>query len=491
MGARSRLRTRISVVVAVGALLVAAGVALLLINTSELRSSGESTTRGDAYLLGVVNLERLVVDAETGLRGEVITGRTLFLAPLYAAQAQLPGAITQLQRAAAQDHSDQPRSALLIADVRAYMSGYVPRVLALAAHDLSAARTFAVTLEGKQRVDAIRARVSQLERLLATVQARQQRAARSTADRSIADAIIVLVLLTVLTAALGGYLGHLAVERDRAREQSERAFRTLQQSILPPAIPPIPWCEIAARFIPGGEAVSGDFYDVIELAPDRWALIIGDVCGKGAAAAAATAMARWTLRSSLVQGAAPAEALRFLNDVLLERGRDARLITAACLTFDLEPESARVQVACAGHPAPILVPAVGSPAAVEAEGDLLGMEPIIRLHPAELELRPGDSLVAYTDGVTDQGPEARRAPEQALRDQAGADAESLAESLEDLAHQPTGRHPDDIAIVAVRFLGQTGGKPSADDGEQVAASRRAPRSVLYTGPGGPTNTPWA
>lgn len=483
MGARYRLRTRIAVAVAVGALVVAAGVALLLINTANLRSSGEAATRGDAYLLSTVDIERLVIDAETGLRGEVITGRRLFLAPMFNAQAQLPEAVSSLRRAAAQYHAYQAQSIALIAAVHSYMSGYIPHVLGLASHDLPAARTVGVTLAGKEQVDEIRARVSELEHLVATSQARRQRAARTTADRSIAEAIIVLVLLTLLTGALGGYLGHLAVARERAREQSERTARILQESILPSADVRIPGCEIATRFIPGGESVSGDFYDVVEVASDRWGLIIGDVCGKGAAAAAATAMARWTLRSSLALGAGPVEALRFLNSVLLRGDPDARLITAACLTFSLEPESARVQVACAGHPAPILVPRVGPASSVDADGDLLGMEPIIRLHPAQLELRCGDSLVAYTDGVTDQGPEYRRAPEEALQDRApGADAKRLAAILEELAHQPPGQHPDDIAIVALRFLGQASAEP------HVA---QATTEASYSGAGGPTNTPWA
>ena len=462
MGASSRLRSRISIVVVVGAVLVAGGVALVLANTIELRGSGESTTRAENSLLRAVDLERLVVDAETGLRGEVITGRSLFLQPLYAAQAGLPGAIAALQGAAADSHVYQEQSAALVAAVRSYMSAYVPAVLATAAHDLPAARSLAVTLQGKQQVDAIRARVANLEQLLVSSEAQRQGAARSTADRSIVEAIVVLVLLTLLTAALGGYLGHLVVQRERAREQSERTSRTLQESILPSAIPPVPGCEVATRFIPGGEAVSGDFYDVVDVAPDRWALIIGDVCGKGAPAAAATAMARWTLRSSLALGARPVEALRFLNDVLLKADHEPRLITAACITLSLAPESARVEVACAGHPAPILVPLSGPPAPVEAEGDMLGMESAIRLHTAELQLRSGDSLVAYTDGVTDQGPETLRSPEQALRDRApGADAERLAGILEDLARQPSGRHPDDIAILALRFLGQATGEASA------------------------------
>ena len=449
-----------SVVVALGAALVAAGVALLLSNTLALRNSNQSTTRAEAYLLRVVDLERLVVDAETGLRGDVITGNALFLAPLHSAQAQVPSAIAALQDEALDDHAYLQRSNALIQSVRSYMSVYVRDVVALAAFSLPAARTFEVTLQGKQRVDAIRGKAAALERLLSESEATRERAAGATANRSITEAIIVLALLTLLTVGVGGYLARLAVARDRAREQSERTSRTLQESILPSSVPAIPGCELATRFIPGGELVSGDFYDVLEVEPGGWALMIGDVTGKGAAAAAATAVARWTLRSSLTLGATPADALRFLNDVVLRQEREGRFITAVCMTLTLEPECARVAVACAGHPAPILVPRVGPPVPVAADGDLLGMGQPLRLHTAEVQLRIGDSLVAYTDGVTDQGPETRPSPEEALRDRSvGAGAEALAAKLEGLAHNPAGRPPDDIAILVLRFLGEREGEP--------------------------------
>jgi sigma-B regulation protein RsbU (phosphoserine phosphatase) len=330
----------------------------------------------------------------------------------------------------------------------------VTNVLRLAAHDPSAARSFAVTLQGKHLMDGIRARVAQLERLISSSQTERERSAHHTANSSIAEAIVVLVLLTLLIAALGGYLGRLVVARERARDQSEEMTRTLQQSIMPSAVPEIPGCELATRFIPGGGAVSGDFYDVLEVEPGGWALIIGDVCGKGAPAAAATAMARWTLRSALAQGATPAEALRLLNSVVLRQGPHGQFVTAACIRLTLEPESARLVIACAGHPAPIVVPSHDAPVTVAAEGDLLGILPTIHLYTAELQLRPGDSLVAYTDGVTDQGSEIRRSPELALADRRPGDgARQLAQILEDLASHPVGRHPDDIAILALRFLG--------------------------------------
>ncbi len=317
---------------------------------------------------------------------------------------------------------------------------------------------------------SIRKRAGNLEQLLSRHSAHQQRNARSTADSSVDEAIGVLIVMTLLTIALGGYLGHLAVSRERARAQSDETARTLQDSILPPAMPTIPGCELAVRFVPGEGPVSGDFYDGFAVGPDTWALIIGDVCGKGAPAAAATAMARWTLRSSLGRGATPEEALRLLNDVMLSHSDEQRFITAVCATVTLMPERAVVRLACAGHPAPIHVPLYAAPAPVaESRGDLLGIFASIRLDTVELELEPGDSLVAYTDGVTDQGPETRIAPEDALREHVGSDADTLASALELVAQSQPGEHPDDVAVLAIRFLGQ--GAAAAPEASAAAFAR--------------------
>jgi CHASE3 domain sensor protein len=450
-------------IVAVGALVVAGGVAVLLGNTVALRNSATSSQRADVYLLTVANLERLVLDAETGLRGEVITGRALFLEPLHRAESRLPAAIAAVERTADQNPAYQTRAMALIAAVRAYMSGYVRGVLKISTGHLALARSLLVTLEGKRLVDRIRGKVAGLERSLSASATRRERAARDTASTSIVDAIVVLVVLTLLTLALGGYLGHLVGARERARDESQAMTRTLQRSIMPSAIPEIPGCELATRFIPGGGEVSGDFYDVLEVGPGEWALIIGDVCGKGATAAAATAMARWTLRSALAQGAPGEEALRLLNSVVRGHSSDGQFITVACIRLTLQPESVRCLISCAGHPAPILVRSRDAPETVAAEGDLLGIMPTIRLQSAEIELLPGDGLVAYTDGVTDQGGEARRSPQQALADRRPGDgARDLARILEDLASHPVGRHPDDVAILALRYLG-----------DEVAATPRA------------------
>ena len=115
---------------------------------------------------------------------------------------------------------------------------------------------------------------------------------------------------------------------------SERSYiaSRLQQSLLPPHLPDVPGLEIAARFRPAGEAydVGGDFYDIFETGTGSWAIAIGDVCGKGADAAALTAMARYTIRATAIRAAQrPEHVLSLLNEVLLLRHPSEQFLTVA------------------------------------------------------------------------------------------------------------------------------------------------------------------
>ncbi len=168
-------------------------------------------------------------------------------------------------------------------------------------------------------------------------------------------------------------------------------------------------------------------------------------------------MARWTLRGLLEWGASPAEALRMLNDTILRQDLDRRFVTAACMQLSASNGGFGLTVACAGHPPPILVPAQGPPRALASSGTLLGVLPSIELTPVHAELGEGDAVVAYTDGVTDQGPEEGVPPERALADrpaEAEAGAEALVDALEALSRSATGPYRDDVAILALRFVGQ-------------------------------------
>ncbi len=464
MRIRLPLRGRISLLVLLGALLAAAGVALLLNNAVSVRNRATSALASERYLAQVEDVELLVLDAETGVRGYLLTGHAVFLQPLQTARGQMPGTVAELERIAP---FDRRSASVLGAAARRYLAGYVRRVLALGTARSGSTRLDAVALEGKRQVDAIRAESTSLEGAISARISASDAATRHSASRSIAEAIAVLVLLIGLILALGGALGHLAVAQQRARMVSERVSRTLQESMLPLALPSIPGCECASRFLPAAGLVGGDFQDVFEIAPGGWAIVVGDVCGKGAPAAALTSMSRWTLHTSLAAGTPPAQALRLLNESLLQRGVDRRFVTIACVTFSVGRDGADVLVACAGHPPPIVVPRQGQPALVQASGTLLGVTSEIVLQTAALRLLREESLVVYTDGLTDQGPVAR-VPESALAERPpGASAEQLCEILENYARAGGDAHRDDVAIVALRFVG---GQSLAERNPRLAAA---------------------
>ena len=196
-----------------------------------------------------------------------------------------------------------------------------------------------------------------------------------------------------------------AVDNARLFGESSYIATKLQQSLLPPHLPEIPGVEIAARFRPAGETndVGGDFYDIFVRGPDEWAITIGDVCGKGADAAAVTSLARHTLRATAMRGDdAPDELLRRLNGAMLAEGPLAyQFCTVALASFKTGADSTRAQVASGGHPLPIVLRSDGTVEAVGEPGTLLGVVPDPDLTSTEIELYRGDTVVFYTDGITE------------------------------------------------------------------------------------------
>jgi PAS domain S-box-containing protein len=261
-----------------------------------------------------------------------------------------------------------------------------------------------------------------------------------------------------------------AVAFDNARLYSERAqiARTLQESLLPPQLPTIPGVEVAARYLAAGEGieVGGDFYDLFEVRPGDWAIVMGDVCGKGADAAALTALARYTLRATARPEAQPSDALQTLNDEVLRQRGDGRFITVAYARLAPGADGgARAVLSIGGHPSPIVLRAGGGAEAVGTPGTLLGVVPDPALANDTIELGPGDTLFLYTDGVTEA-----YAPEHLLEVEdvarivaacAGADAADLVKRVEDEVRSlGAGQPGDDIAMLALR-LTQNGEAPGA------------------------------
>src|SRR5262245_25180482 len=195
-----------------------------------------------------------------------------------------------------------------------------------------------------------------------------------------------------------------AVDNARLHRTRSAIAQTLQNSLLPPLLPEIPGVELGAVYRAAGEGyeVGGDFYDVFSTSDGHWFAVIGDVQGKGAEAAAVTALARYTIRAAAVRRRSPAAILRWVSEVMLRREYpDDRFCTIACVHLDLTREPARLTTACGGHPLPLVLRAGGEVQPVGVPGTLLGLVERVELEDRSTDLHPGDTLVLYTDGLTE------------------------------------------------------------------------------------------
>lgn len=194
-------------------------------------------------------------------------------------------------------------------------------------------------------------------------------------------------------------------EADLERERLQRLVTTLQRSLLPPALPAVPGLDAVAYYhVASLDEVGGDFYDLFPVGQDQWGLFLGDVCGKGARAAAVTSLIRYTLRAAAVYDSDPAAVLSTLNGALhQEYDRDSQHFCTAIFGL-LSPSTGgfTLTLASGGHPSPVLIRANGT-ADYQAipGGPLIGVFDDAVFVAATIRLAPGDTLVLYTDGLTE------------------------------------------------------------------------------------------
>jgi serine phosphatase RsbU (regulator of sigma subunit)/PAS domain-containing protein len=238
---------------------------------------------------------------------------------------------------------------------------------------------------------------------------------------SIADA--------ALAEEIGALLGLAIAARRMLRLRTETAD-ALRASLLPPVLKPVPGVEIASAHLAPtrGREVGGDFYDVYPT-PGGWGVAIGDVCGKGEDAAAATAAARHAIRVLAHSTADPADVLRGANHIMLDEEFGGRFVTASAAHLSWQDGTLRVVLATAGHPAPVIIRPDGKTEQVPGGGVPLGIFPDPEPATVELELSEGDVLFCYTDGLADA-----RSPQ----------ATYLEDSLADCLAQMAGRRAADI-----------------------------------------------
>jgi serine phosphatase RsbU (regulator of sigma subunit) len=263
----------------------------------------------------------------------------------------------------------------------------------------------------------------------------------------------------------------LALERARLHQQETHRQRLeqelavahrIQLSLLPSHPPVIPGWTFAATYQAARE-VGGDFYDFLDHVADRRSvgLVIADVTGKGVPAALMMAYSRAVVRAESMAGRSPTEVLTNTNRLLLQE-RQTRLFLSACYA-ELDLDDGRLTYANAGHDAPLWISASGDQSIeLEDHGTILGAFQDIGLETREIALGAGDTVVFYTDGVT----EARDGAGRLFGDErlsaaavgavsAGGDAEAVLRSIVGAVESFTvgAEQADDLTIVVVQREG--------------------------------------
>ncbi len=248
----------------------------------------------------------------------------------------------------------------------------------------------------------------------------------------------------------------LAIDNVLLYQRARHIATTLQSSLLPANLPDIPGVDVAARFRAAGEGVEvgGDFYDLFALPGSGWAAVLGDVCGKGPEAASLTALARYTVRAEAdVSG--PAEVLSRVNQAIITQRGDSRFLTMVSVWMHHGISGLHARIGRGGHTPSLVVRADGRIESLTPAGTLLGVFQDAVFEEAGFILAPGDSLVLYSDGVTEA-----RSPSgdffgtkrliALLEATPEASAAELADRIEFACHAfGDGRIRDDLAILVL------------------------------------------
>jgi sigma-B regulation protein RsbU (phosphoserine phosphatase) len=232
----------------------------------------------------------------------------------------------------------------------------------------------------------------------------------------------------------------------------------IQHAILPRIFPPFPENEeqidIAASMTPAKD-VGGDFYDFFRIDEDRIGFVIADVSGKGVPAAIFMAVSRTLLRATGIRGDNPAFCMAYVNNLLCKESVDCMFVTVFYGIYQLS--TGEIKYCNAGHNSPYVIKKDGTVTVVKSDNNLMvGVMEDIHFSEAQLQLQPGDSLVLYTDGVTEAFDETDQAYgddrlEAFLKTQAGNDSRGIIDHVLEDVHNFVKDAPqsDDITMLTL------------------------------------------
>jgi PAS domain S-box-containing protein len=276
----------------------------------------------------------------------------------------------------------------------------------------------------------------------------------------------------------------LIIRRALLLEREQHVASTLQHDLLPQSLPDLPGVSLAAHFRAGGHGieVGGDWYDVIPLSGGRVGLVVGDVAGRGVAAAARMGQLRSVARAYALEGLSPAAFAQRMN--LYHRALSPDDLTTIVYAV-IEPDRDRMRFVNAGHPPPVLIAPGRAPTLLTGVTPPLGVSDL-PVHPETAVPFPaGSALVLYTDGLVERRGEGMDCGLRRLLAAAGsvrsvADVAKLRDRVVDSCLGPSSGD-DDVTALFVRAEAALGGSARftlSPDGESLGALRRMLRRWL-------------